>query len=291
MSAPVRPCRSVLYVPGSNARAIDKAAGIAADALIFDLEDSVAPEAKDTAREAVAAAVTSQKYGPRELVIRINGLDTPWADPDFAAAAAARPHAVLVPKIDTAADIARATSALAKAGGRGIPLWAMIETPAAVLNAAEIANAPGVACLVAGTNDLAAALHARIRPGRPAVVPHLAAIVLAARAHGRSVLDGSFNDVRDAASFRAECVEARDMGFDGKTLIHPDQVADANAAFAPSPDEIAWARAVVDAFSLPENAGKAVIAVQGKMAERLHERAARQVLAVAEAIGEGMESN
>jgi citrate lyase subunit beta/citryl-CoA lyase len=162
----------------------------------------------------------------------------------------------------------------------------MIETPAAVLNAAEIADAPGVRCLVAGTNDLAQSLHARMRPERASLLPHLAAIVLAARAHGRAVLDGTFNDIRDGGGFRGECEQARDMGFDGKTLIHPDQVADANAVFAPSADEVAWAEAVVDAFSRPENAGKGVVAVDGRMAERLHERAARETLAIAEAIAE-----
>lgn len=280
----VRPTRSVLYIPGANPRALDKATGIAADALIFDLEDSVAPEAKDAARAAVAAAVASARYAPREVVVRINGLDTTLAERDCAALADAGADAILVPKIDNATDIARARSLLSKAGARNVAVWAMIETPAAVLNASEIANAPGVTCLVAGTNDLAAALHAKIRAGRAALAPHLAATVLAARAHGRTVLDGTFNDIRNADAFKTECVEARDMGFDGKTLIHPDQVADANAVFAPTADEIAWAKAVVDAFARPENSGKAVIAVAGKMAERLHEHAARQTLALAEAI-------
>jgi citrate lyase subunit beta/citryl-CoA lyase len=282
----VRPRRSALYVPGDKPRAIDKAAGIAADVILCDLEDSVAPEAKDAARATVVAAVASRKYGRREVVIRINGLETGLAERDCAAVADARPDAVLVPKVDTATDITRAHSLLSKAGARGVRVWAMIETPAAVLNAAEIADAPGIACLVAGTNDLAAALHARVRPGRVALVPHLAAIVAAARAHGRAVLDGTFNDIGDGAGFHAECEAGRDMGFDGKTLIHPDQVVDANAVFAPSADETAWARAVVDAFARPENAGKGVIAVNGRMAERLHERTARETLAIAEAIGE-----
>jgi citrate lyase subunit beta/citryl-CoA lyase len=284
MAERIRPRRSVLYVPGGNARAMEKAAGIAADAVILDLEDSVAPDAKDTAREAVVAAATSGRYGKREVVVRMNGLDTPWAAADFGAAAAALPDAVLVPKVDTATDIARVNAGLSKAGARGVAVWAMIETPAAVLNAREIADAPGVTCLVAGTNDLSSALHARIRPGRSAMAPHLAAIVLAARAHGRAVLDGTFNDIRDAVGFRSECEAARDMGFDGKTLIHPDQVADANAIFAPTADEIAWAQAVVDAFASAKNAGKAVIAVQGRMAEHLHERAARETLAMVAAI-------
>jgi citrate lyase subunit beta/citryl-CoA lyase len=289
MKERVRPRRSALYVPGDKPRAIDKAAAVPADVVIFDLEDSVAQEAKRAAHAAVVAALASRRYGSRELILRINGLDSGLAEADCAVAADTQPQAVLVPKVDSATDIARAQALLSKGGARGMRIWAMIETPAAVLNAAEIANAPGVTCLVAGLNDLAAALHARIRPGRAALAPHLAAIVAAARAHGRAVLDGTFNDVRDAAGFRAECGEARDMGFDGKTLIHPDQVADANAAFAPSDDEIAWARAVVEAFARPENAGKGVIAIGGRMAERLHERAARDTLAIAEAIG-AMES-
>jgi citrate lyase subunit beta/citryl-CoA lyase len=286
MSERVRPRRSALYVPGDKPRAIDKAAGVPADVILFDLEDSVAPEAKDAARAAVVAALASRRYGGRELVIRVNGLETGLAEADCAIAADTQPQAVLVPKVDSAADIARAHSLLSKAGARGMRVWAMIETPAAVLNAAEIANAPGVTCLVAGLNDLAAALHANIRPGRAALVPHLAAIVAAARAHGRAVLDGTFNDIRDAARFRAECEQGRDLGCDGKTLIHPDQVPDANAVFAPTADEVAWARAVVEAFARPENTARGVIAVGGRMAERLHERAARQTLAIAEAIAE-----
>jgi citrate lyase subunit beta/citryl-CoA lyase len=264
---------------------MDKAAGVAADAIILDLEDSVAPESKEAARLAIVAAAVGGKYGARELVIRVNGLDSGFAEADCAAVADARPDAVLVPKIDNATDIARIHAMLSKSGARGIPVWAMIETPAAVLNAAEIANAPGVACLVAGTNDLAAALRARIAPGRTALLPQLATIVTAARAHGRAVLDGTCNDIRNAEGFTAECQQARDMGFDGKTLIHPDQIATANSVFAPSADEIAWALQVVDAFARPENAGMAVIAVSGRMVERLHERAARETLAIAEAIG------
>jgi citrate lyase subunit beta/citryl-CoA lyase len=283
----VSPRRSALYVPGANARAMDKAAGIAADALILDLEDSVAPEAKDAAREAVATAVASRRYGRREVVVRINGIDTAWAEADFAAVAALLPDAVLVPKVDSATDIARVNSALSKAGGRGLPVWAMIETPAAVLNAAEIADAPGVACLVAGMNDLASALHARIQPGRAGLVPHLARIVLAARAHGRAALDGTFNDIRDAAGFRAECVEGRDMGFDGKTLIHPKQIAVANEVFSPSPDEVERARRVIAAHVEALGAGRGLAVLDGQLVENLHAEEARRVIALAEAIASG----
>jgi citrate lyase subunit beta/citryl-CoA lyase len=284
MTSEFRPRRSALYIPGSNQRAIDKAAGLAADAVILDLEDSVAPEGKDEARAAVERAVSARAYGQREVVVRINGFASPWAAPDLAAVGRARPDAVLVPKIETADDVGDAGMALAQVGAADVALWVMIETPLAVLNAAAIAANPATACLVVGLNDLAATLGARLRPGRGALLPHLAAAVLAARAHGRTVLDGTFNDVRDQAGFRAECEAGRDLGFDGKTLIHPDQIADANAVFAPTADEIGWARAVVAAFARPENAGKGVIAVEGKMAERLHERMAQRTLAIAEVI-------
>jgi citrate lyase subunit beta/citryl-CoA lyase len=282
--APDRPRRSALYVPGANPRAIEKAAGIAADVLILDLEDSVAPEAKAAARAAVVAAVASRRFGRREVVIRINGLETPWAGDDFNAVADARPDAILVPKIAFADDVEDAGMALAQVGAAAVELWAMIETPQAVLNAPAIAARNETVCLVVGANDLSASLRARIRPGRAALAPHLSAVVLAARAHGRAVLDGTFNDIRNASGFREECEAGRDFGFDGKTLIHPDQVADANAVFAPTVDEIAWARAAVAAFARPENAGKGVLAVDGKMAERLHEQSARRTLAMAEAI-------
>jgi citrate lyase subunit beta/citryl-CoA lyase len=279
-----RPRRSALYIPGANPRAIEKAAGIAADVLIFDLEDSVAPEAKASARAAVQAAVASRRFTGREVVVRINCLESPWATDDFIAVAKSLPDAILVPKVDYADDVEDAGMALAQVGAAHVDIWAMIETPLAVLNVAAIAARREMICLVAGTNDLGAALHAGIRPGRAAFVPHLAQIVLAARAHGRAALDGTYNDIRNANGFREECEAGRDLGFDGKTLIHPDQVAGANAVFAPTDGEVAWARAVVDAFARPENAGKGVIAVDGKMAERLHEQSARRIIAMAEAI-------
>jgi len=295
MPASLRPRRSALFIPGSNGRALEKGRSIAADVLILDLEDSVAPDQKDKARDAVATAVGALTYGRREIVVRVNGLDTPWIARDIAAMGAARPDAILVPKLSRTDDIRRARAALAAAHApKELQLWAMIETPAAVINAAAMGAiaampAPSIACYVLGTNDLAAELGARIQPGRTALVPHLAHVVLAARAHGLAVLDGTFNDLVDKRTFRAECQEARDLGFDGKTLIHPGQVAVANEVFAPSNDDIAWARQVIEAFSGPDNTGKSVITVAGRMVERLHERLAKRTLALAEVI-EAMEA-
>jgi citrate lyase subunit beta/citryl-CoA lyase len=290
MPASLRPRRSALYVPGSNERALQKAKTVAADVLILDLEDSVAPNQKEAARDAVAAVVPILTHGRREIVVRVNGLDTPWVARDIAAMAAARPDAILVPKLSRTDDVRRARSAVAAAQApREMRLWAMIETPAAVINAAAMAAiaampAPAVACYVIGTNDLAAEIGARIRPGRAALTPHLAQTVLAARAHDLAVLDGTFNDLLDEAGFRAECVEGRDLGMDGKTLIHPAQVAIANAVFAPSNEDIAWARRVVEAFAEPDNTGKGVIKLAGRMVERLHERQAKRTLELADTI-------
>jgi citrate lyase subunit beta/citryl-CoA lyase len=250
--------------------------------VILDLEDSVGPEAKDAARAAVDAAVRARRFGRREVVVRVNGLATPWGSDDLDAVARAEPDAILVPKVQTADDVSDVWMALAEIGVSNMAIWAMVETPLAVINAAAIAGAAG--CLVIGLNDLAATLGARISLDRAGFVPHLATAVLAARAYGRTVLDGTFNDIRDNAGFREECEQGRDLGFDGKTLIHPDQIAVANAVFAPGEEEVAWARAVVAAFALPENAAKGVIAIEGKMAERLHEQAARRTLAIVEMI-------
>ena len=292
MPSDFRPRRSALFIPGANERALDKARTIAADVLILDLEDLVAPDRKERARDAVAAAVGELATGQREVVVRINGLDTPWIARDIAAMVAARPDAILVPKLSRTDDIRRTRSACAAARApKGLDLWAMIETPAGVLNASAMAAiaampAPAVTCYVVGTNDLAAELHATIRPGRSALLPHLAQLVAAARAHGLAILDGTFNDLGDAEALAEECRQGRDLGMDGKTLIHPNQVPVANEAFAPSPEEMTFARAVVAAFSAPENAGKSVMTVGGRMVERLHERAARRTLNLAEAIAE-----
>jgi citrate lyase subunit beta/citryl-CoA lyase len=285
-----RPRRSVLYMPGSNARALEKAKSLAADALILDLEDAVAPEAKEGARQQVCDAVKGGGYGHRELVIRINALDTPWGPEDLAAVAAAAPDAVLLPKPGTGAYIARATEALAKAGAPDrTRLWAMIETPLAILNLAEIAAAarrPGarLACLVMGTNDLVKETRADLSSNRRPALYWLSASVTAARAYGLDVLDGVYNNFRDADGLRRECVNGRRLGFDGKTLIHPDQIAVANEVFAPPAAEVALARRIIAAFALPANKGKGVITVDGRMVELLHAEMAARTVAIAEAI-------
>jgi citrate lyase subunit beta/citryl-CoA lyase len=282
----IRPRRSVLYMPGSNARALDKAKSLPADALILDLEDAVAPGAKEAARERVCDAVKAGGYGHRELVIRINALDTPWGAADVAAAAAAAPDAVLLPKPAAGGDIVRATEALAKAGApEKTRLWAMIETPLAILNVADIAAAGArLACLVMGTNDLVKETRADLSVNRRPALYWLSATVTAARAFGLDVLDGVYNNFKDADGLRRECVHGRRLGFDGKTLIHPTQVATANEVFAPPEDEVAFARKIIAAFDQPENRGKGVITVEGRMVELLHAEMARRTVAIAEAI-------
>ena len=290
MPADLRPRRSALFVPGANERALEKARSIAADVLILDLEDSVAPDRKNKARDAVAALVSELTTGRREIVVRINGLDTPWIARDIAAMAAAKPDAILVPKLSRTDDVRRTRAAFAAAHApKTMKLWAMIETPAAVLNASAMGAiaampAPAVTCYVVGTNDLAAELGGAIRPGRAAMLPHLAQVVLAARAHGLAVLDGTFNDLDDSRGLAEECLQGRDLGFDGKTIIHPNQLAVANAAYGPSREDLAWARKVIEAFAAPDNTGKGVITVDGRMVERLHERVARRTLELADAI-------
>ena len=292
MAVSVRPRRSALFVPGSNARALEKAANIPADVLIFDLEDSVAPDRKEQAREAIAEALPDFVGGRREIVVRVNSLDTPWIARDIAAMAVAEPDAILVPKLSSTENLRRARMAVAVAGGpKTMAMWAMIETPAAVLNAHAIAAvaatpSPALTCFVVGTNDLAAELGARVKLGRPALLPHIATVLAAARAYGLTALDGTFNDLDDEPGFRRECGQGRDFGFDGKTVIHPRQVATANEEFSPSLDEVAWARKVIDAFARPENAGKGAISVEQRMVERLHERAAQRTLAFHAAVAD-----
>jgi citrate lyase subunit beta/citryl-CoA lyase len=280
-----RPRRSVLYMPGANDRALEKAKTLDADALILDLEDSVAPEAKADARARVAAAVKAQGYGRRELVIRINGPDTPWGADDMTAAAAAGPDAILVPKVSRGADVAHAVL-LMKDAPSHTRLWVMMETPLAILKAEEIAGAERrLACLVLGTNDLVKETRASAGQERFALLPMLSGCVLAARAHGLDVIDGVFNDFRDEVGFRAECQQGRLLGMDGKTLIHPGQIAACNDVFSPSADEVAWAQKIIAAFRLPENAAKGVITVEGKMVERLHLAMAERVAAIADNLG------
>jgi citrate lyase subunit beta/citryl-CoA lyase len=290
MPASLRPRRSALYVPGSNYRGLDKGRSIAADVLILDLEDSVLPETKKDARSAVAAAIGVRAYGKREIVVRVNGLDTPWVASDIAAVANAGPDAILIPKVSRPEDILRARAALAATQvPRETRLWAMIETPLGVLNAQAIAaTAPGpgapVECLVIGTNDLCKETGTRIQPGRWLLLPWLAQILAAGRAHGLAVLDGSFVDIDDKDGLRVECEQGRDLGMDGKTLIHPNQVAIANQAFSPSAEDVAWAKKVIAAFKAPENVNKGVIVAGGRMLERLHERMAMRILESAEEI-------
>jgi citrate lyase subunit beta / citryl-CoA lyase len=286
MSEQIRPRRSVLYMPGANERALEKAKGIPADALILDLEDAVAPDAKSDARERVCAAVTSGAYGSRELTIRVNGLDTQWHADDVRAAGAAGPSAIVVPKVNSAAEVRTVAGELEAAGAPEHTLiWAMIETPIAMFNALEIASAsPRLAVLVMGTNDLAKELHASHVPGRAPLLTGIGLSLLAARAAGKEILDGVYNDITNAEGFADEARQGREMGFDGKTLIHPSQVEPCNAAFAPSEAEVAEAEAIIAAFDEATAAGRGVVTVNGRMIENLHVDNARRVLAVNAAI-------
>lgn len=283
----LRPRRSVLYMPGANERALEKAKGIDADALILDLEDAVSPEAKADARDRVCAAVTSGEYGHRELAIRINGIGAEWHADDIAAAAKAGPDAVLVPKVNSADDVRQLVAALEAAGApEHTALWAMVETPIALLRAEEIVAAhERLTVIVMGTNDVVNETYGLHVPGRnPLVLTALSISLLAARAAGKVILDGVYNDVRNAEGFDAEARQGREMGFDGKTLIHPSQVEPANAVFGPSDDEIEHAKAMIQAFEEGQAAGQGVVTFNGKMVEELHVRDARRILAVAEAI-------
>jgi citrate lyase subunit beta/citryl-CoA lyase len=282
-----RPLRSVLYMPGSNARALEKAKTLSADALILDLEDAVAPDAKADARRQVGDAVRSGDYGERVLTIRVNGLDTAWHADDIIAAAAANPAAIVVPKVNSASEVQRIDQSLVDAGANpSVAIWAMIETPAAILRVAEIAAATDrLTTFVMGTNDLLSELRALHTPERTSLVGALAQCVLAARAHGKTILDGVYNDVKDETGFAAECDQGRVLGFDGKTLIHPSQVEPCNAAFAPSEQDIEHARAVIAAFEQSLREGKGVATVNGKLIENLHVADAKRVLAFADAIG------
>ncbi len=287
----IRPRRSMLYMPGSNMRALEKARTLNADSLILDLEDAVAPHAKEEARKQVAAAVSAGGYGYREVLIRINGLDSAWWAEDLAAAAAARPDGILIPKVSSPDQLIAVADRLGDMDAdEGVRLWAMIETPLAILNVGSIAAAARhaetrLAGFVLGTNDLAKETRARIVPGRAPMLPWLMMAVAAARAHGIDVLDGVYNDLSDAAGFARECAEARDLGFDGKTLIHPNQIEPCNAAFSPTQGEIEQARKLIAAFDLPENLGKGAIQLDGRMVERLHAEMARRTVTIAEAIG------
>jgi citrate lyase subunit beta/citryl-CoA lyase len=282
----LRPRRSVLYMPAANERALEKAKTIPADAIIFDLEDAVAPDAKDAARANAVAAASSSEYGSRELTIRCNGLDTPWGVDDLAAAAQSGASAVVIPKVGSVGYLDQVSGRLDAAGAHpDMKIWAMVETPTAIFDVRAIAAHWRVDVLVMGTNDLARELRSSLgAAGRHPLVPHLATALAAAREAGKVILDGVYNDVKDDDGFRAECVQGFEMGFDGKTLIHPGQVDICNDVWAPSEDDIANARGLIAAFDGGLAAGKGVVTYNGRMIENLHVANAQRLLAVADAI-------
>ncbi|MBB5052125.1 citrate lyase subunit beta/citryl-CoA lyase [Afipia massiliensis] len=286
----IRPRRSVLFMPGSNARALDKARNLPSDGVILDLEDSVAPDAKPMARGQIADAVAAKGFGKREIIIRINNLESPWWQDDLAMAAAAQPDGILVPKISSPDDVKKLEERLrALKAAPAISLWAMIESPIAVLSAQQIAATARegdkrLAGFIMGPNDIARETRMRMLPGRAAMLPLFTHCIVAARAAGIEILDGPYNDISDVAGFAKECAQGRDMGFDGKTLIHPGQIDAANAAYTPPAEEIARARKIMGVFDLPENANKGVVQLDGQMVERLHVEMAKRTIAIADAI-------
>jgi citrate lyase subunit beta/citryl-CoA lyase len=286
----VRPRRSVLYVPGDNERALEKAKKLPTDSIIIDLEDSVAPSNKEFARQQAVAVIREGGFGAREAVLRVNPIETPWGMADLHAAIAAAPDAILIPKVSQSGDVT-GTAKVVKAvdAAPHIRLWAMIETPMGIINAREIAAcAPDpdnrLSCFVLGTNDLLKESRARPSSDRFAVVPWLAMTLVAARAYGLEVIDGVYNDFKDDSGFRAECEHGRTLGMDGKTLIHPSQVIPCNEVFSPTEEEVNWAYKIIQAFEQPENARKGVITVEGKMVERLHLDMAKRLAAISESI-------
>ncbi len=286
MATSGRPRRSVLYMPGSNARALDKARTLAADGLILDLEDAVAPDAKALARGQVCQAVAAGGYGRRELTIRVNGLDTPWGDDDIAAASAVGPDNILLPKVESATQVRTAEALLVRHGApEKTRLWCMMETPLGILRAEAIASASGrLDCLVMGTSDLTKDLHAHHTEDRLPMQASFGLCLLAARAFGLTILDGVHLDLDDDAGFAAACRQGLALGFDGKTLIHPKQLDPCNRIFAPTPAEVAQARAIVAAFAQATAEGKAVVLVEGKLVENLHVENAKRLVALADAI-------
>ena len=280
-----RPRRSVLYMPAANERALEKAKDIQADALIFDLEDAVAPDSKEIAREQACVAAASSDYGNRELTIRCNGLDTPWGREDVLAAAAAAPAAVVIPKVDGPAYLDQISDLLDQGGApSSTQIWAMVETPVGILNVDQIAHHKRMSVMVLGTNDMAKELRATVTAGRATLVPYLSMCLLSARAADVGILDGVYNDIKDELGFEAQCVQGAEMGFDGKTLIHPNQVAPTNKIFSPSMDELDFHRRVIEEFEAAEKDGRVVLTVDGKMIENLHVDEARRALSIAEAI-------
>ena len=287
----IRPRRSALYMPGSNARALDKARSLPADVLIFDLEDAVAPALKEAARAQVVAALREGGYGPREIVVRVNGASTDWGRDDLIALAGAGADALLLPKVGAPGDIMRAARDLREAGApESLRIWAMMETPIAILNADSIVRTATdphsrLSALVMGVNDLVKDTRGRLTKGRATLLPFLAICVAAARAYGVEILDGVFGDLKDESGLLAECEQGRDLGMDGKTLIHPGQIAAANAAFAPSEEEILWSRKVIAAFAEPSAQDAGVLNLEGRMIERLHAQIARRTIAIVDALG------
>ncbi|GJM03077.1 MAG: citrate lyase subunit beta [Rhodomicrobium sp.] len=288
--ATIRPRRSVLYMPGSKERALEKGKELQTDAIIFDLEDAVAPDMKDMARQQVQAAISAGGYGNRELVIRVNGIDTPWFEEDLKAAANANPDAILVPKVSSGSEVEDVRQKLIALGAKPeVDLWAMMETPLAMLQAKDIAAAgPAeshrLRAFVMGTNDLAKETGAVITPGRLPMLSWLSTCVAAGRAYGIDIIDGVYNDFKNEDGFKKECEEGRDLGMDGKTLIHPAQLAPSNEVFSPSSEAVDWARKIIAAFEQPENQGKGAITVDGKMVELLHAEMAKRTVAKADAI-------
>ncbi len=286
----IHPRRSVLFMPGSNARALDKARNLPSDGVILDLEDSVAPDAKPMARDQIAAAVAAKGFGRREIIIRINNLESSWWQDDLAMAAAARPDGILVPKVSSPADVKKLEERLRTLkADPAISLWAMIETPLGVLFAQQIAamareGDKRLTGFIMGPNDIARETRMRMLPGRAAMLPLFSHCILAARAYGIEILDGPYNDISDIAGFAKECAQGRDMGFDGKTLIHPGQIDAANAAYTPPAEEVVRARKIMGVFDLPENVSKGVVQLDGQMVERLHVEMAKRTTAIADAI-------
>ena len=286
----IRPRRSLLFMPGSNPRALAKAPHLPADGIILDLEDSVAPDAKATARKQIAETIAAGGFGKREVMIRINALDSPWWRDDLAMAAKARPDGVLVPKIYSAADLATVGDTLRDlAADPAIRVWAMIETARAVLHAEELAatsqeSGAHLAGFVFGPNDIARETRIRMMPGRAAMLPMIIHCILATRLYGLEILDGPYSDFSNIDGFAQECAQGRDLGFDGKTLIHPSQIEACNATFTPPLAEVAQARKIIAAFELPENASRGAIQLDGGMVERLHAEMAKRTIAIADAI-------
>jgi len=286
----IRPRRSLLFMPGSNARALEKARNLAADGLILDLEDSVAPDAKSHARDQIAQAIAAKGFGKREIWIRTNSLDTQWWKDDAAMAGQAKPDGILVPKISTADDLNAIAARLTEVGADpSIKVWAMIETARAVLDADKLAACARdpktrLAGFAFGPNDISRETRIKMLPGRAAMIPMITHCILAAHAHGLEMFDGPYSDFSNAEGFAQECAQGRDLGFDGKTLIHPSQIEACNAVFTPPAEEVAEARRIVAAFELPENAARGAIQLDGRMVERLHADIARRTIAIADAI-------